>query len=185
MSRDRRKNLNRAFERVAVGLVALDAVVYFVVVQPLRNRTQSKFESIREARLGLRNEEARVKRLEWYKKALPATESDLDDFMGNEVHSRRKSYSRSSRLVRALAQDAGLELDPGGVSLHPEALRDKPLDRMNVTISVKGPFKNLLSFAHALETTSDDFLIIRAFNFTSGESEGMALQLSAELYLTP
>jgi hypothetical protein len=184
MSRDRRKNLIRKFERVAVGLVALDAVLYFVVLKPLRTRAQSEFESINEVRLSLRNEEARVKRLEWYKNALPATESDLDDFMSNEVQSKQKVYSRSTRLVRGLAQEAGLELALNGISSRMDPSRAAPLGRMNLMISVNGPFKSLLSFAHALETTSDDFLIIRDFRFDSGEGEDMSLRLSADLYLT-
>lgn len=185
MSRDHRKNMIRTFERVAVGLVALDAVLYFVVLQPLRTRAQSKFESINEARLTLRVEEARVKRLEWYKSALPATESDLEDFMSNEVQSKRKVYSRSTRLVRGLAEEAGLELAPGEISYRPDPSRAEPLGRMNLLIFVKGPFKSLLNFAYALETTSDDFLVIRDFRFDSGEGEDMSLRLSADLYLTP
>jgi len=185
MSRQRRKNLVRIFERIAVGLVALDAVLYFAVLQPLRMRAQSKFESINEARLNLRIEEARVKRLEWYKNALPATESDLDDFMSNEVQSKRKVYSRATRLVRGMAQEAGLELAPNGIAYRMDPSHSAPLGLMELTISAKGPFKNLLSFAHALETTSDDFLIIRDFRFDSGEGEDMTLRLSTDLYLTP
>ncbi len=184
MSRDRRRNITRIFERVAVGLVFLDVVLYFVVLQPIRNMAQAKFESANEARLRLKNEEARVRRLEWYKGAVPATEQDLEDFLSNEVQSKRKSFSRSTRLVRGLAQEAGLEIAASGISYRMESLHDQPLDRMNIMVTVKGPFQSLVNFAHDLETTSDDFLVIRDFSFDSSEGENLSLRLSADLYLT-
>ncbi len=183
MSNFRRNNLTHNLERVAIGLALLDVVLYFAVVRPMVNLAKEKFERSEVARLQVQNERERVNRLEWYKSALPGTEKDINDFLSNEVRSRRKSFSRSTRLVRGLAEHSGLELT--GISYHLESLRDQPLDLMDLSMTVKGPFPSLLNFAHGLETTSSDFIVIREFIFDSAEGKDLSLRLSAELYLTP
>lgn len=183
MSRIDRKKLTRYLEGVALGLLFLDVALYFAVVRPLVNSAQEEFEQSEQARLQVQNEKARVSRLEWYKGALPGTAKDIQDFLTNDVKSRRKSFSRSTRLVRGLAEHSGLELTSIGYRL--ESLRDQPLDLMEISMTVKGPFPSLLNFAHSLETTSSDFIVIREFSFDSAEGKDLSLRLSAELYLTP
>lgn len=183
MSNIRQNIVIRNIEMVAIGLVLLDVVLYFAVVRPLVNLAQGKFEQSEEARRHIRNEKETVSRLEWYKSALPGTEKDINNFLSNEVKSRRKSYSRSTRLVQGLAEHSGLKLT--GISYRLESLRDQPLDLMNISMTVEGPFPSLLNFAHGLETTSSDFIVIREFAFESGEGKDLSLRLTAELYLTP
>jgi hypothetical protein len=183
MSNDRRKNLTHILESAAIVLVLFDVALYVAVVRPMGNLAKDKFERSEQARLKIQNEKEKVSRLEWYKSALPGTKKDIDDFFSNEVKSRRKSFSRSTRMARGLAEHAGLKLT--SISYHLESLRDQPLDLMDISMSVEGPFPSLLNFAHALETTSGDFIVLRDFNFDAAEGKDLSLRLSAELYLTP
>ena len=183
MSNDRRKKLTHIIERAAIGLVLLDAVLYFAVVRPLANLAGEQFERSEQARLKVQKESHRVSRLEGYKDSLPETEKDINDFFNNELKSRRKSFSRSTRLVRGLAEHAGLKLT--GINYNLESVRDQPLNRMNLAIIVEGPFPSLLNFAHGLETTRDDFILVREFNFEAPEGKDMTLRVAAEMYLTP
>lgn len=183
MTNIRRNILTRTLERVAFGLALLDVVLYFAVVRPLVNLAQEKFEQSEEVRLHIQNEKARVTRLEWYKSALPQTEKDINNFLRNEVKSRRNSYSRSTRLVQGLAEHSGINLT--GISYRMESLRDQPLDLMSIGMTVEGPLPSLLNFAHGLETTTGDFIVIREFAFESGEGKDLSLRLAAQLYLTP
>jgi len=184
MSIERRKKLIRIVERVAVGLLLLDALLYFIVIQPTRSMTQQQFERSNEARLRIQKEEKQLKRLEWYKESVPMTEKEVASFLADQVQSKRKSFTRATRLVRELADQSGLDIS-GGISYRMDVTRDEPLDRMNITVLVKGPFNSLMNFAHGLETTSDDFFVIHDFNFDSStEGAKLALKLSADLYLT-
>jgi len=183
MSKGGRKNLTRIVEGVAVALVVLDAVVYFAVVQPLRNMTQEAFARFDEERLQLRNAEARVKLLEWYQASVPSTEKELDDFMSKQVQPRRpKSFTRVARLLREIAEHAGVEYT---FTFKPDTVRDEPLDRINISVSVTGSFPSLMDFAHALETTTSDFIVIHDFDFAATEGSSVDLKLAADLYVTP
>lgn len=183
MSNDRRKNLTRILERVAIGLVLFDVVLYVAVVRPLGKLAKEQFERSEQARLKIQNEKARVSRLEWYKSALPGAEKDLNDFFSNEVKSRRKSFSRTTRMARGLAEHAGIKLT--SISYNPESLRGQALDLMVISMTLEGPIPGLLNFAHGLETTRDNFILVRDFNFDAPEGKDMTLRLSAEMYLTP
>ncbi|MGD0693589.1 MAG: GspMb/PilO family protein [Terriglobia bacterium] len=187
MSKDRRKNLIRMVERVAVGVIALDAVLYFVAVQPLRSKTQERLEQFNNERAEIRNEEARVRRLEWYEASVPTTEKELNDFLGAQVQARRKSFTRLAQLLRGIADRTGVELS--NFTYKPDTGRDEPLERMNISVNVTGSFPGLMEFAHGLETTSSDFIVIHDFNFDARAKESgggnVDLKLSADLYLTP
>lgn len=186
MSKDRRKNLIRIVERVAVGVIALDAILYFVAVQPLRSKTQERLEQFNNERVEIRNEEARVRRLEWYEASVPTTEKELNDFLGAQVQARRKSFTRLARLLHDIAERSGVEVPP--FTYKPDTGRDEPLDRISFSVDVTGSFPGLMEFAHGLETASSDFIVIHDFNFDArGKESGgnVDLKLSADLYLTP
>jgi len=186
MASERRKRLIRLIESVALGLVALDIAVYLLVIQPLRASTQSALESFDRQRAEIRNEEGRVKRLEWYTAALPGTEKQLGTFMDKQVQNKRKGFTRLAKLLRELAGDSNIDLS--GFTFKPESHREEPLERISISLEAQGSFGNLMSFAHALETTDSDFIVIQDFDF--GEAgkdtpDSLNLKLSAELYLTP
>lgn len=185
MSMDRNKLLRRIIERVAVGLVVLDVVLYFAVLQPVRRMWQERAKRYNAVRLQVINEQARVNRLKWYTDALPSMQKDVDDFLANEVQSRKKSFSRTTRLVLGLADQTGVSLEPSAIAYHMEPHHDQLLDQMSISMVVSGPFKNLLEFAHELETSTDDFLVFRGFSFESKESGDLNLRLLTAFYLTP
>lgn len=185
MSMDRRKILTRILERVAVGLVVLDVVVYFAVLQPVQRMWQERAERYNTVRLQVINEEARVNRLKWYTDAVPSMQKDVDDFLSNEVQSKRKSFSRTTRLVLGLADQTGVSLPASAINYQMDPKHDQLLDRMGLTLTVKGPFKNLVDFAHQLETTTDDFLVFRGFTFETQEDSDLSLRLATDFYLTP
>lgn len=182
MTSDRRLRLTRIVERIAIGLVFLDVVLYFAVVQPIRNRAQQKLEGDRNERLKVLTEESKVRRLELYRDGVPTTAREIDQFLSDEVQPKRKSFTRAMRLIQGLAAHSGVQIT--GVGTRTDLLRDEPLERMNLTIAAKGPFRGLLSFSHGLETTSSEFFVIHDFSFEAVESTGLQLRLSGELYLT-
>jgi hypothetical protein len=182
---ERQKKLTKIVQRVALGLVALDVLVYFAVLLPVQNMWQASAEHYDSVRREGVKVESRVSRLKWYTDEVPSMQKDVDDFLSNEVQPKKKSFSRTTRLVLGLAEKTGVSISASGINYQIEQSHGQLLDRMGLIISAKGPYQNLLQFAHELETTSDDFLVLRSAKLDAGEGADLSLQLAADFYLTP
>lgn len=182
MGKSRRKTLIRMVEGVAVGLVLLDAALYFALVRPLRSMRTAEEVRYSATRERVRELKLRAARLEKFQTGVPETEEQLSAFMRSHIPPRRQGFSRAARLVRRLTEQAGVELS--GVAYKLDSAADDPLERLGIEVEVAGPFSSLLNFSHALETASD-FMVVREFAFEPAEGGGVALRLGADLYLTP
>jgi Tfp pilus assembly protein PilO len=182
MSRGRRKTLIRVVESVAAGLVALDLVLYLALVRPLHSLRAGEEASHTAMRDRLREGKARVARLEKFQSALPKSEEELAAFLKDHVATRRRGFSRAARLMRELTEKAGLQMT--GISYKLNSGKDDPLESLSVEVEAQGPFPNLMSFAHALETT-DDFLALHDISLQTAEGNALTLRVGADLYLTP
>ncbi len=183
MRKIRRKALIQIIEKVAVGLVLLNAAVYFALVQPLSKRLEVEQQRFAAKRHQVREEQRRVSRLEKFQAALPGTDDKIKVFLRNHVPPRRRGYSHAARLVEQLTQKAGLQLS-APVAYRLDSPRDEPLQRLRIEVSVAGPFPSLLNFAHALETASD-FIVLHDFTFEPSEGGMVTLRVGADLYLMP
>ncbi|MBZ5544712.1 MAG: type 4a pilus biogenesis protein PilO [Acidobacteriia bacterium] len=182
MSRGRRKTLIRVLEIAAAGVVALDVVLYLALVRPLRSLREGEEASYAATRDRLRDGKARVARLEKFKATLPDAEEQLTAFFKDHVPPRRRGFSRAARLVRELAEQAGVQVT--GITYKLGHGKDEPLERLALDVEVEGPFASLLKFAHALET-ADDFIALRDISFQPVEGGTLTLHVGADLYLTP
>lgn len=172
----------RVLEGAAVGLVALDLVLYLALVRPLRALRASKEAEYASARDQMREGRARVARLEKFKAALPDAEEQMAAFMKGHLPPRRQGYSRAARLIRRLTDQTGLQMT--GITYKLDKEKDEPLERLGLEVAVEGPFSNLLNFAHALET-ADYFIALRDLSIQPVEGHTLVLNVGADLYLTP
>jgi len=170
----------RLLETTALGVVMLDAVLYLAVVRPLRRMVTAEERRLTVARQQLQQAEHVATRLEKYLAALPDVEGQMRDFLQKHVVPRRRGFSQAARLVRLLTEASNLQL--ASVAYKLESAPDEPLERLEVDVSVVGSFRNLLAFAHALETSSD-LLLIRECVFEPAEQGALGLRLRANLYL--
>ncbi|HZP00124.1 MAG TPA: type 4a pilus biogenesis protein PilO [Terriglobia bacterium] len=182
MSTIRRKLLTRILERVAVGLVLLDLVLYLAAVRPLDTLTRNEWNRMTATRQHVQKLENEVARLEDYQRDLPRTLKQIQAFQHDHVPPRRRGFSRAARLVRQLTEQSGLQL--AGVAYKLNPAKNDPLERMGIEVNVAGPYPNLLKFSHALETSSD-LILLRDFTFSPIEAGGLELRLTADLYLLP
>jgi len=180
--KSRRQIVNRSLEALGAGLVVLDLVVFFAVYRPLGDKLDREAQRHTELRQTIRNQQTRVDLLKKYEAALPQTGKGLEDFGTSRAPSRREAYSTAGHLIYKAADAAGVKISTLGFKL--EADHKDPLERLAVEINALGPYADLLKFSHALET-ADEFILVRDFTFTPGESGPISLQLKADLYLTP
>ena len=182
MTRLRRKTIYRILEAAALGLAALDLVLYLGVSHPLAIAVEDQHQTFSTTRVQVKQTQARLARLQKELTALPETRQQLDQFLRDHVPPRRKAYSRAAGLVNKFTQDAGVELSR--VAYRPEGRPTEPLEQLGISVTVQGPFEGLQRFTHALET-APDLLIVRGAIFQPGETGGLALRLLADLYVNP
>lgn len=182
MRKSRRQALIQLIEKVALALALLDAGLYFALVRPLANWAGGERQRWELARRQVAHRQASVEGLEKARGDIPKADVQVKAFFRNHIPPRRTGFSRAARLVRRLTDQSGLRLSDVGYKLG--GTHDEPLERMEIEVSVEGPFPNLLKFAHALETASD-FIVVRDFAFEPGEGGRVGLRLVAELYLAP
>jgi len=178
----RRKALIRVLQWVVLALIAADAVLYLVLVQPLRRSLVAELQARDQAKTQLLEQALRVESLKKFQAALPDASRGMKLFLRDHVPPRRRGYSSAATLVRRLTQESGLELD--AISFKRDSATGGPLERLGFQVTVVGPFRGLLKFAHGLET-GNDFILVRDFVFQPTEGNNLALRLGAELYLEP
>lgn len=182
MARLRRRTLHNILEGAALGLVALDLVVYLGLARPLSSAVKSQQERFNSARQQMRMTEIRIGQAQVEIAALPGTAEEMKEFLDEHVPPRRRGYSRAAGLVHKLTDDSGVQLKRVAYRLS-EDPKD-PLERLGIQVNVEGGFESLLKFTHALET-SNDFLLVRGIIVQPGEDNGLGLRVLAELYVTP
>ena len=182
MTKSRRKLFARIAEAAAVGLVVLNLALYFALVRPLKSLRATAEQDSMATRGRAKDGKARVAVLEQIRVNLPESEEQLWEFLKKHVPERRQGFSHAARMMRKLSASAKVRLT--GVSYKLFAGADDPLARLALEIEVGGVVPDLLQFTHALET-SPDFLAVRAFSFTPGETHTVAMHVSADLYVRP
>lgn len=182
MHKRRRKLLIRTVEWAAASLLVLDIVLYAGLLRPLRRLAKAELEEISATRGRVLDERARVEILKKNLAALPGADKTIKSFIQKHVPSRRRAYSRAAGLMRRLSRASAVEL--AGVSYRPNFSSGEPLESLGIDVTVEGPFRDLLKFAHSLETASD-FLLVHEFSFQPADDGRIALRVGAEMYLEP
>jgi len=182
MNKSRRKLMTRIAEAAAVGLVVFNLAFYFALVRPLKNMRLASEAEFSATRHRVREGRARVARLEQFRVDVPQSQTDLEEFLKQHVPGRRQGFSHAARMVRKLSEGSNVRLTT--VSYKLSGAGDDPLARLGLEFEVEGLFPDVLRFTHALET-SGDFLTVRAFSYTPGETRTVAMRVGAELYLKP
>ncbi len=172
----------RTLEATGLGLVVLNAALYFAAYRPLEKRIASGQLRYSELRQAVHVQQVRVARLEKYRAELPQAGEQLMDFTSQHTPSRKRGFSTAAHLLRQLADASGVQ--PPGIVYRLGASNHDPLERLGLDISVGGPYPGLLKFAHSLET-ADNLILVREFSFAPGENGALGLHIVADLYLTP
>lgn len=182
MSLQRRKKWTQTAAKIILALAVLDALVYVVADRPLGGLIANEQDRFTNIRLEWWRQRASLAGVERRKAALPAEQQQIQTFLDQHVPPRREAFSRAAALIEQLTQQSGVHL--AAVKYSPAQSKGEPLDHLGLETEVQGPFPNLLSFAHELET-ANDFTIVRGFRFATRNGGVLALHVNADLYLMP
>jgi len=180
--KSRRQIVKRIVEAIAVSVIALNILAFYLIYRPLGTQAAAEARHYTELRQSVRDLEVRVDRLEKFQAELPETGKALQDFMTNRIPPRRQAYSVAAHLVHKVGDAAGVKVMTMGY--HLESEQHDPLERLALDINVVGSYAGLMKFSHGLET-ANDFMLVRQFTFVPGENGALNLRLGADLYLTP
>jgi len=153
------------------GVLALNALVYFVFTLPRSLQQRNLDSRLRIAREEVARERQRQQTLKARFDLVTANTRDTTEFYQRRVASRGTALVPLLREVEGLARGRGLRV--GRQSFGYEPVKGTPLDRFEVEMPVQGTYRELVEFVNELERSSQfvtlDEITVRAQE--GGEAE--------------
>lgn len=159
-------------------LLAVNIVVLFAVVLPLRQSVQSDADRANASAQSLRDAMADLKDAEATRDGQAKAATDLDRFYAAVLPKDFMTARRVTQLKLAqLARTHDVTFESGSSTT--EALKDSSLERLHVNYSLSGDWEDIRQFIYAIETGAD-FVVIDNMALGEGTTSGV-LQLSLEM----
>ena len=165
---------------IPVGLVlAVNVVVLFAIVMPMRQSAESGTSQAAESAATLNAAIADLKDAEATRDGQSQASKDLERFYSEVLPTSFASARRMTQLKLAqMARAHDVAFQRGATTQ--ESLRNSPLERLNVTCSLSGDWDDIRQLIHEIET-GGDFLVIDNVALSEGEDPSAPLALELEL----
>ncbi len=165
---------------VPVGVVlAINLVVLFAVVMPMRRSAETGSSQAAESVAALNAAIAELKSAEGMRDGQAQASKDLERFYGEVLPTNFAEARRMTQLRLAqMARSHNVIFQRGSATQQP--LRDSPLERLSTNCSLAGDWDDIRELIHEIET-GPDFLVIDNVALTEGESASAPLALTLEL----
>jgi len=151
---------------------------YVLLVRPKTAEFSSLVEGSQPQFQVLKQRRAEVEAREGFLEALRQAEADLVHLRSEVLSSRERRQVVVQAEVARLCRLFSIDLD--SVSFDNNVLKDEELDRMVMTVPLKGGYNNLRQFLQAVEN-SDKFLVVDRVALDENKEGGVMLQLSITL----
>lgn len=166
-----------------VGIVlAINLVVLFAVVMPMRRSAESGTSQAEQSVVALNAAIADLKDAEATRDGQAQASTDLDRFYGEVLPQDFAAARRITQLRLAQMARANNVAFQRGASM-PELLRNSPLERLRVTCALEGDWDDIRQLIYEIET-GPDFIVIDNVALAEGEDSAapLALQLDVSTY---
>ena len=166
-----------------VGIVlAINLVVLFAVVMPMRRSAESGTSQAEQSVVALNAAIADLKDAEATRDGQAQASTDLDRFYGEVLPQDFAAARRITQLRLAQMARANNVAFQRGASM-PELLRNSPLERLRVTCALEGDWDDIRQLIYEIETGAD-FIVIDNVALAEGEDSAapLALQLDVSTY---
>jgi len=163
-----------------VGIVlAINLVVLFAVVMPMRRSAESGTSQAEQSAQALNAAIADLKDAEATRDGQAQASKDLDRFYG-EVLPRDVAAARRITQLRLaqMARAHDVTFQRGATT--PEVLRNSPLERLKVTCMLDGDWDDIRQLIYEIET-GPDFIVIDHVALAEGESATAPLSLAIDI----
>ncbi len=163
---------------VMIGLIILvvvDLVAFGVLLSPLAKSRQQKEAELRDLQLQFKQRQSEIgPTRDMDKKILSAT-GDIASFYQHRLPGQ---YSEIDIALDKAAKGNGVILQD--VRFHPDKKEVEDLERVDVDLTISGPYVNDVKFINALERDKV-FFVINSVSL-GGTLNGVQLQVKAETY---
>jgi hypothetical protein len=165
---------------VPVGvLLAINIIVLFVVVLPMRRSVESGESQAGQSAAALNAAAADLKDAEAMRDGQAQAGKDLEKFYGEVLPANLAVARRTTQLKLAqMARSHDVALQRGAAVS--EVLRNSPLERLSVKYSLEGDWDDIRQLLYEIETGSD-FLVIDNVGLTEGQGGNAPLALSLDI----
>ncbi len=163
-----------------VGIVlAINLVVLFAVVMPMRRSAESGTSQAAESAATLNAAIAELKDAEATRDGQSQASKDLDRCYGEVLPQDVAAARRVTQLKLAqMARAHSVALQRGATT--PEELRNSPLERLSVQCMLEGEWEDIRQLIYEIET-GPDFIVIDNVALAEGESASAPLSLTLEI----
>ena len=163
-----------------VGLVlAINIVILIAVVMPMRRSVESGTSQAEQSAAALNAAIGDLKDAEATRDGQSQASKDLERFYGQVLPQNIAEARRLTQLKLAqMARSHDVTFQRGATA--PEQLRNSPLERLNVSVSLEGDWEDIRQFIYEIET-GPDFMVIDNVALAEGENATAPLSLLLEI----
>jgi hypothetical protein len=161
------------------AVLAINLVVLFAVVLPMRRSVETGTEQANASVQALNDAIAELKDAEATRDGQVDASKDLDRFYGEVLPADFAAARRLTQLKLAqMARAHEVRYQRGAAT--PESLRDSTLERLRTDISLEGDWNDIRQLIYEIET-GPDFMVIDNVSLAEGESATAPLSLTLEI----
>jgi hypothetical protein len=161
------------------AVLAINLVVLFAVVLPMRRSVETGTEQANASVQALNDAIAELKDAEATRDGQVDASKDLDRFYGEVLPANFAAARRLTQLKLAqMARAHEVRYQRGAAT--PEELRDSTLERLRTGISLEGDWNDIRQLIYEIET-GPDFMVIDNVSLAEGESATAPLSLTLEI----
>jgi hypothetical protein len=161
------------------AVLAINLVVLFAVVLPMRRSVETGTEQANASVQALNDAIAELKDAEATRDGQVDASKDLDRFYGEVLPADFAAARRLTQLKLAqMARAHEVRYQRGAAT--PEELRDSTLERLRTGISLEGDWNDIRQLIYEIET-GPDFMVIDNVSLAEGESATAPLSLTLEI----
>jgi hypothetical protein len=161
------------------AILAINIIVLFAVVLPMRRSVETGTEQANASALALNAAIAELKDAEATRDGQVDASKDLDRFYGEVLPANFAAARRLTQLKLAqMARAQEVRYKSGAATT--ESLRDSTLNRLRVECSLEGDWDDIRQLIYQIET-GPDFMVIDNVSLTEGVTANAPLALALEI----
>ena len=169
------RDTRRMLLGILVILIVADLVCFGILLSPLANSRAQREADLAEAQAALLDKEREVGPSRGMDKKISAATGDIAGFYQQRLPAQ---YSHIDEALVKAGQEAGVQLQ--NITFHADRRPKQDLQRVDITLTISGPYVNDVKFINAIERDKV-FFVIDSVSL-AGATNGVQLQVKAETY---
>jgi hypothetical protein len=160
---------------VLVILIVVDLVALGILLSPLAKSRPQREADLRDAQTDLKEKELEIGPSRGMDKKIAEATTDIAAFYQQRLPS---AYSQIDAALGNAAQQSGVALQ--NISFKPDKKAVEDLQRVEITLTISGPYVSDVKFINAVERAKV-FFVINSVSLAGGQN-GVQLLVNAETY---